>query len=116
VYDSTNVDLADVTDLDNDLISPNKIDPASLAPHMADWYSHRLVQNARECFDKKEYKKAESWLTEAIELEERAHGHGKGAITKCAQEFETEIQGDKTAIRHLHEIEVLLARAKAAEK
>jgi hypothetical protein len=63
----------------------------------------------------KKYMKAESWLLQAIQFEEKAHSKSLGNLCECAEQLFTDCSNDPAAKRHLPEIENLLKRAHAAE-
>jgi len=113
LYGEDTPDLNEVRDLDGGLISAGIINPQNLDPALADRYSHTLIENAKECYDKKKYKKAESWLRSAIDLEERAHGQSKGELTKTARDFADRATPEERA--HMQGIDELIKRAEAAE-
>ena len=101
-------DLSQMTDLDKGLLE--HIEPSKLDSATADGYSKQLVAEARSAFQRGLYQKAISWLEEALEMEEQAHGHGGVAVT--AKEFVDAPEGKQ----HVEEIEKLLRRAEVAEK
>lgn len=101
-------DYSQIVDLDAGLLK--KLDPEKLDRATADDYSRELVKNAKEAFAQKSYVKAMSWLTEALESEEQAHG--QAGVTDLAAEMEKSPQGKQ----HAREIHELMQRALEAEK
>jgi serine/threonine protein kinase len=112
-------DFAQVVDLDESRISNNPLDPAHVAPQSLDKqtldeYSAALIARARTSMQNKEYKKAESWLEEAVELEEQVHGLSKGALSAAVSQLGQ--CKDPDARSHMAEIQALLVRARKAEQ
>jgi serine/threonine-protein kinase len=113
MYGGDTPDLDKVKNLDEGLLSKGLIDPKNLDPTAADNYSRQLIQNAKDCFAKKKYTTAESWLRSAIELEELAHGHSNGELTKTVRGFMQNSSPQEKA--HMQQIDDLMKRAEAAE-
>jgi serine/threonine-protein kinase len=113
MYGGDTPDADKVKNIDEGLISKGLIDPKDLDSKAADNYSRQLIQNAKDCFAKKKYTNAESWLRSAIEMEELAHGHSKGELTRTARGFMQNASPQEKA--HMQEIDDLMKRAEAAE-
>jgi serine/threonine-protein kinase len=108
-------DLPALTQIDSGMISGGAFNPKQLDAEFADKYANMLIDQAKRCMTAKKYMKAESWLLQAIQFEEKAHSKSLGNLCECAEQLFTDCSNDPAAKRHLPEIENLLKRAHAAE-
>ncbi|HEY9713476.1 MAG TPA: hypothetical protein V6C72_08390, partial [Chroococcales cyanobacterium] len=109
IYMDSGNDFSAVKDLDSGIIG--KLDAEKLDTASAEEYSKKMVADARKAFKEGLYYKAISWLEEALDMEERAHGSGN--VAETAEEFARSESPQAKA--HINEIEGLIKRAKEAE-
>jgi hypothetical protein len=115
LYGYDTPDLPELTQIDNGIISGGVFNPKDLDSNFANQYSTMLMDQAKKCMAAKKYMKAESWLLQAIQFEERAKGSTMGSLCDCTQELYSECEKDPAMKKHLPEIAKLLQQAHSAE-